>query len=66
MRRRVRPPIEAPHSAAPNRSGDGAPASPHHRLGSRSYGAISRPERPVRKARVSVEQRFAPSPAAAL
>jgi len=30
------------------------------------YGAISRPERPLRKARVSVEQRFASSPAAAL
>src|SRR5437879_2783516 len=28
MRRRARRPIEAPHSAAPNRSGDGAPASP--------------------------------------
>jgi len=28
--------IEAPLSAAPNRSGDGAPASPHRRLGSRS------------------------------
>src|SRR5205814_1512047 len=32
MRRRARRPIEAPHSAAPNRSGDGAPASPHRRL----------------------------------
>src|SRR6266436_6069411 len=29
MRRRGRRPIEAPGSAAPNRSGDGAPASPH-------------------------------------
>src|SRR5439155_263691 len=36
MRRRARPPIEAPDSAAPNRSGDGAPASPHRRLGSHS------------------------------
>src|SRR5437867_7577695 len=36
MRRRERRPIEAPGSAAPNRSGDGAPASPHRRLGSRS------------------------------
>src|SRR6266851_1814463 len=34
MRRRGRRPIEAPGSAAPNRSGDGAPASPHRRLGS--------------------------------
>src|SRR5436190_21780397 len=33
MRRRGRRPIEAPGSAAPNRSGDGAPASPHCRLG---------------------------------
>src|SRR2546426_6660602 len=33
MRRRGRRPIEAPGSAAPNRSGDGAPASPHRRLG---------------------------------
>src|SRR5207247_1029859 len=43
MRRRARRPIEAPDSAAPNRSGDGAPASPHRRLGSRSYagGAAS-------------------------
>src|SRR5206468_10826926 len=31
MRRRGRRPIEAPGSAAPNRSGDGAPASPHRR-----------------------------------
>jgi len=31
MRRRGRRPIEAPHSAAPNRSGDGAPAPPHGR-----------------------------------
>src|SRR5439155_19411759 len=36
MRRRPRRPIEAPGSAAPNRSGEGAPASPHRRLGSRS------------------------------
>src|SRR6266850_1682249 len=36
MRRRGRRPIEAPGSAAPNRSGDGAPASPHRRLGSNS------------------------------
>src|SRR2546422_5316672 len=34
MRRRARRPIEAPDSAAPNRSGEGAPASPHRRLGS--------------------------------
>src|SRR5207244_4244652 len=33
MRRRARRPIEAPDSAAPNRSGEGAPASPHHRRG---------------------------------
>src|SRR6266446_8366383 len=33
MRRRARRPIEASHSAAPNRSGDGAPASPLRRLG---------------------------------
>src|SRR5206468_4871746 len=37
LRRRGRRPMEAPGSAAPNRSGDGAPASPHRRLGSRSY-----------------------------
>src|SRR5437016_5713382 len=34
MRRRARRAIEAPGSAAPNRSGGGAPASPHRRLGS--------------------------------
>src|SRR5205823_6803010 len=34
MRRRPRRPIEAPGSAAPNRSGEGAPASPHRRPGS--------------------------------
>src|SRR5213593_2195479 len=33
MRRRGRRPMEAPGSAAPNRSGDGTPASPHCRLG---------------------------------
>src|SRR5437899_4066944 len=34
MRRRTWRPIEAPDPAAPNRSGEGAPASPHRRLGS--------------------------------
>src|SRR5438094_5661831 len=37
MRRRPRRPIEAPDSSAPNRSGEGAPASPHRRLGSCSW-----------------------------
>src|SRR5438093_12430459 len=39
MRRRVRRSIEAPDSSAPNRSGEGAPASPHPSLGSCSSPA---------------------------
>src|SRR5205823_7697706 len=46
MRRRGRRPIEAPRSAAPNRSGDGAPASPHRRLGSHSRSWPSRASGP--------------------
>ena len=42
MRRRQHRPIEASGSAAPNRSGDGAPASPHRSLGSRSGVASHR------------------------
>src|SRR5438128_6611495 len=50
MRRRGRRPMEAPGSAAPNRSGDGAPASPHRRLGSTLL--VSRTRSPLPKSGV--------------